>query len=367
MEKLIDQFEFDWREKSDEKNGLPEISADRASLLFILDTLNKHAIETDDQPVRKVREVLDQYAHEILQADGPTLHRVLFRFRQFFASFRMNEVTYVSRTFDDFRAIIWDFVDQLAEDISAEENEDRDLLNNFEILRDAVESNSINELKEKSRQFIDYYMEHNTQRETRRERRMASIKKNLDQVRKKLTEAHSNMRLDHLTKVYNRKSFDEHATQYVRLFRVAQRAITVVTIDIDHFKKINDNHGHPIGDFILQELGKMLKEIFHREQDLVARLGGEEFAVLLPDYTIEHATMKAHQALEKIRAETFVTEDTRIQFTVSMGIAQLDPHEDLADWMKRADQALYASKHSGRNRFTVAEPPVPKKDRARVA
>jgi len=124
--------------------------------------------------------------------------------------------------------------------------------------------------------------------------------------------------------------------------------------DIDHFKRINDTYGHPIGDFVLKELVKSLQGMFTRDVDLVARMGGEEFAILLPDYTAETALKKADEVLERVRHDAFVHESHEIRFTISIGIAQLSPSETVAAWYKRADLALYNSKNTGRNKATVA-------------
>src|SRR5690606_15502202 len=103
----------------------------------------------------------------------------LFRFRQFFASYRIDEYAFVQQTFDDFRGIIWDFVDQLAEELAYQQAEDNEIKSNLEQLKEAVEANSIEALRTKSRHFIDAYMEFQTKRDSRRTKRMESIKKNL--------------------------------------------------------------------------------------------------------------------------------------------------------------------------------------------
>jgi diguanylate cyclase (GGDEF)-like protein len=125
-------------------------------------------------------------------------------------------------------------------------------------------------------------------------------------------------------------------------------------LDIDFFKRVNDTYGHAMGDLVLVECVKMLKELFPRDVDSVSRIGGEEFAVILPDYKIEHAIKKAEATGLKIRSETILEKDVRINFTISMGIAQLSEDETVEQWMKRADLALYDSKKNGRDRYTVA-------------
>jgi diguanylate cyclase len=160
-----------------------------------------------------------------------------------------------------------------------------------------------------------------------------------------------------MTQAYNRKSFDEQMKKHQQMAVISQTPVSIITIDIDFFKKINDAYGHDIGDFVLKECVVLLKEVFHREDDFVARIGGEEFAVILPSFTFEHAIVRAEEALAKIRKEVFVHDKLEIKFTVSMGIAQLIQNETVDQWLKRADTALYQSKQTGRNKYTVAPHP----------
>jgi len=357
VSKLIEQFDFEWSDGAGRASAMVEeggITEERATLLYIIDTFNKHLIDFDGHPVRKTRETLDEFAKELLNPKNQPLERVLFRFRQYFSTYRIDEAAYLQKTFEDFRSIIWDFVDQLAEDISEDQKDDFEVRQSLDQLKEAVESNSIAELKNQSRRFIDSYMEKQFKKDKRRNGRMKSIRKNLNTVKKQLGEANSASRVDHLTNAFNRKTFDEYCDQHWKLFQASKQPVTVMLVDIDHFKKINDNFGHAVGDFVLKELVKNLKQMFPRESDLLARIGGEEFAVILPDFTSDHALKKAEDVLNKVRAETYVHENNQIKFTVSIGIAQLCEGEALTAWVKRADLALYNSKNTGRNRYTVA-------------
>lgn len=359
VEKLIEQFDFDWNDSSKENAAaVPTgISEERATLLYIIDTYNKHLLELDSHPVRKTREMLDEFAKELLKSNEANLERVLFRFRQFFSAYRIDETTYIQKTFEDFRTIIWDFVDQLSDDIGQEQKEDFEIRQSLDELKEAVESNSIEELKNQSRRFIDSYIEKQFKKDKRRTTRMKSIRKNLNLVKKQLTEANTNLRTDHLTQAFNRKTFDEYMSQHFKLYQTSKQPVCLMLVDIDYFKRINDSFGHQVGDFVLTELVKTLKGLFTRESDLLARIGGEEFAIILPDYQAEHAVKKAEDVLNKVRGEAYVHEQREIRFTVSLGIAQLSDAESIEGWMKRADLALYHSKNTGRNRLTVAPTP----------
>ena len=358
MQKLINQFDLDWNpsSKSESAKSL-EMSEEIATLLYVIDTYNKNLLDFDNHPVRKTREILDEFAKELVTSSSTQLERALFRFRQFFSSYRIDEYTYVLKSFDEFRNIIWDFVDQLSEDLNFERTADDDIKGHFELLKEAVEANSIDLLKTQSRVFIDSYVEHQTKKDRFRSERMKNIKRNLDSVKKQLNEANASMRMDHLTQAYNRKSFDEQVRQQKSLHHLSKQPVTLLALDIDHFKKINDTYGHQTGDFILIECVRLLKEIFSRDSDFVARVGGEEFAVLLPECRYDHALKKAEQAMDRVRGEVFVVDDAKIQFTLSMGIAELSEGEEVESWVKRADDALYHSKTTGRNKYTLAEAP----------
>lgn len=142
--------------------------------------------------------------------------------------------------------------------------------------------------------------------------------------------------------------------QQISLSDVAGISVTLCMMDIDFFKKINDTHGHDVGDFVLKECVRILHDCYGKDTDFVARIGGEEFAVILQDHDVEKALERAGAAFDRIRQEVFVHASTEIRFTVSMGIAQYEVGESSDQWIKRADQALYDSKHGGRNRWTIA-------------
>jgi diguanylate cyclase len=341
VEKLVNQFDFEWNEDAPE-NGKPAgLNEDRATLLFLLDAYNKNLIEVDGHSKEK---------------NG--VEGVLFRLRQFFSAYRIDETSYIQKTFEELRAIIWENVHQLSEDLGEEQKDDFEIRQSLDELKEAMESNSIDILKKESKKFIAQYLEKQVKKDKRRSSTMKSIRKNLNKVKKQLGEASTAANTDHLTNAFNRKTFDEYTQQHWSLFQAAPGSCSLLLVDIDHFKKINDTYGHPIGDFVLKELVGTLKQMFTRESDLIARIGGEEFAILMPDYTAAQAMVKAEELMARVRKEAYVHEHHQIRFTVSIGIAQLNSGEDLASWIKRADLALYHSKNTGRNRATLAPAPL---------
>ena len=155
---------------------------------------------------------------------------------------------------------------------------------------------------------------------------------------------------DYLTGLANRRAFFEAAEQELLRSRAAPRPTAVVAFDADHFKAINDRHGHPGGDAVLQHLAAILAETF-REVDVVARIGGEEFAVLLPSTDLARAAVVAERLRAIVASAVVHYDGSRIRYTVSAGVACLPDGEGGIDLLlKRADQALYAAKRAGRNR-----------------
>lgn len=365
MKKLVDQFDMDWGGAhpnsedggTSKKSNGPVLTEDRATLIYILDVYNKHLFEIQNHSVRKVRAKLDTFAKELVQSNPEEAEKALFRIRQFISSYRIDEYSYVQNTFDDFKRIIWDFADHLSEEAHQEDSSQADINQSLEGLREAVESNSIDDLRAKSREFINFYLKHQTTKNDRRSKRMESIKKNLTTVKKQLMEANQTARRDHMTGAHNRRSYDEQVRRYLQLQDIDKEPMTLILLDIDFFKKINDNYGHDFGDFVLKECVRLLQESFSREEDFIARLGGEEFAVILPGCDVEAAVKMAEEAMARIRKEAFVHEDQTIRFTVSMGIAEYSPGENPDNWYKRADEALYESKQTGRNKHSLAAKP----------
>jgi diguanylate cyclase (GGDEF)-like protein len=161
-------------------------------------------------------------------------------------------------------------------------------------------------------------------------------------------------RVDGLTGIYNRRYWEE---QFNREFKRSLRTpgeSSVIMLDIDHFKKINDTYGHPAGDEVIRKLARLIDDA-SRETDICGRFGGEEFTILLPDTASENVMVLAERirtSVEKLKIEY---EQHVISFTVSLGIAQFNTaFEQHIQWLEEADKALYQAKKNGRNQVVIA-------------
>ena len=170
------------------------------------------------------------------------------------------------------------------------------------------------------------------------------------------TEVERLSRLDVLTGLANRREYDSTFRTHWRLAARQQGNLALMVVDLDHFKRINDTYGHLAGDACLQQVARLMGELFKRSSDMVARIGGEEFAVLLPDTSAEEA-MQLAQTLRRTLAETPVQWDEhRIPVTASVGVDCMRWDLDLTPQasFSRIDSACYTAKARGRNRVVQA-------------
>ena len=160
---------------------------------------------------------------------------------------------------------------------------------------------------------------------------------------------------DATTGAYSRGGLDQLGPDAVRKAGTQQSPLSVILLDIDHFKRINDDFGHLSGDTVLQELVRLIQKELLRTGDYLARFGGEEFVVILTETTFTQAIDIAERIRQRIERQRFELEHSRIPVTVSLGVSELrGAAENWEDLLKRADDALYASKRGGRNRVSGA-------------
>jgi two-component system cell cycle response regulator len=163
---------------------------------------------------------------------------------------------------------------------------------------------------------------------------------------------------DPLTGLWNRRYARPHLIRLITEARSRSRPIAVMLLDIDLFKAVNDRHGHAAGDEVLAQVARRLRDGL-RPADLLARIGGEEFLVAMPDTSLEQARIAADRLRRRIRDAPFrVAPEVSCRITVSVGVAmgpgRPDPEQEAEALMRRADEALYAAKETGRNRVTVS-------------
>ncbi|HEY4068475.1 MAG TPA: GGDEF domain-containing protein [Burkholderiaceae bacterium] len=189
------------------------------------------------------------------------------------------------------------------------------------------------------------------------QQQVVSSQGEIAKLRSDLDRARGEALTDPLTGILNRKGFDQQIEALIKQAPDAGRVHCLVMLDIDHFKKVNDSHGHVMGDRVIQGLGEILRLAVSEAGRSAARYGGEEFALMLPHCTVDEAfglaeLVRARAKAMKIRNRT--TQEVMFSITVSGGVAALKADDDAAGFIARADAALYKSKHGGRDRVTRA-------------
>jgi len=158
---------------------------------------------------------------------------------------------------------------------------------------------------------------------------------------------------DDLTGIWNKRYFRRQLPQEIERARVYSLPLSLLMFDVDDFKEINDSLGHTIGDVVLSELCGAVRETL-RPPDLFARFGGDEFAIILPHTDLGGACAVAERILKKVRALTIPTdEEGSVRCSISLGVADYAGGDGATDLIRRADERLYESKRSGKNRYTA--------------
>lgn len=160
---------------------------------------------------------------------------------------------------------------------------------------------------------------------------------------------HLMSRTDGLTGLLNRKTWEEEVGEEFGRFQRYNRTSCMLMFDIDHFKEINDTHGHVAGDEVIRKTAGLLMESI-RSVDIAGRYGGEEFSLMLVDTGIKGAKVVAERIRRQVERCVVESDESKIRFTISLGVAELTRGiETTTQWIERADKGLYQAKHSGRN------------------
>lgn len=175
----------------------------------------------------------------------------------------------------------------------------------------------------------------------------------LQAQQEELERLHSDMGQDFLTKIPNRRAFDERLAEELERARRYGHPLSLVVIDVDHFKRVNDVFGHLAGDRILRALAQILDEN-KRSSDFLARYGGEEFVIILPETPSDRARVLAEKTRLKVQHSVFRYETNAINITISLGVGGLLPDDTTETLFARVDAALYLAKQNGRNRVEAA-------------
>lgn len=274
--------------------------------------------------------------------------------RRFVADHRRKEQSFVQERFRDLREVVWTFIQTLGRSISQDRRTDHRMHEQLGKLRAAVDSDDTAELKREALRSVTMIESVIEARRARLESQVDELGDRLDNMAVELVNVQRELEKDALTQIHNRGALDEQLRCMVHLGTVAGGTGTAVLIDIDDFKWVNDQYGHHAGDEALKQVAQILARECRRKGDFVARFGGDEFVVLVPQPASEAAIELCERILFGIRdLELPSCGHEPLRISVSIGAANLERGDEVRDWLERADRALYQAKQEGRDRYVI--------------
>jgi diguanylate cyclase (GGDEF)-like protein len=335
----------------------------RDTLAAVLRTLGELALPTKAIPKDEFERACDGLARQLLtglgaaddlRGDPRKLHTEV---RSAVRRQRVAEAREYATYRDSSAILLSDLVAGLRRSLEAQEAGDTEIAEKLAALERAVTSGDLSEIQRVAASTATRIRDVLTAQRSSQRNQIDGLSEQLTSMRRELVEAQAQMRKDPLTDLLNRGAFDAGLAEAIASCRSGRAELTVFLLDLDHFKAVNDTHGHPAGDEVLRAVSRQLVRSFPRKEDLVARYGGEEFVALCRSVGAEHAGMLAERARKGIEKLVVECEDAEVRPTASIGYAVLRPSDDPASFVKRADEALYRAKAEGRNRAVAEEEP----------
>lgn len=274
--------------------------------------------------------------------------------QRFFRSHRRDEQTAVQGTTEGMRSLVSDFTDGLRAAISDDSAKDEMVTLEMAALGNAVESDSLDEIRAQLATAVDTVSRVIRERQLRYEAQLQSMGERVRSLHADLVAVREKANLDALTHLHNRGAFDRVITRQLDYSFLSSQPMALLMLDLDHFKQINDSYGHQAGDLVLQHVANALVRVFPRRTDFVARYGGEEFAIILVDVQPADLEQLGERVLDAIRELEIDYQDHCIRITGSEGIATGTAQDTAGTLLSRADQALYQAKQTGRDRVVLA-------------
>ncbi|WP_411278551.1 GGDEF domain-containing protein [Gemmatimonas sp.] len=268
---------------------------------------------------------------------------------------RRDEHKYVESSITELREALWACVETVHNAVKIDRTADSSTDAQTERAKDALKRMQTGSIKQ---EVLGAVLAIEGALQTRRDQQQeqyVSLATKLDRMGKQLEDAQKDSTTDPLTGIGNRKLFDMMAPRAVQMFALGRQPVVLLMIDLDKLKLVNDMYGHQAGDQAIANLGGALAKVFLRQSDVLCRYGGDEFAVILHNTDWKMAQTLARRLQEQVA--TMPAPHPAMEFSIgaSVGVAQLEAHEEVAEWIARSDKALYRAKQNGRDRVCVAD------------
>jgi len=268
---------------------------------------------------------------------------------------RRDEHQYVESSISELRGALWACVETVHNAVKIDHTTDSSTESEMDRAKNALKRMQTGSIKQ---EVLGAVLAIEGALQTRRDQQQAhyvSLAMRLDRMGKQLEDARKESTTDPLTGIGNRKLFDMMGPRAVQMFALGRQPVVLLMIDLDKLKLVNDMYGHQAGDAAIANLGAALSKVFLRQSDVLCRYGGDEFAAILHNTDWKMAQTLARRLQEQIAAMPAPHPAMEFSIGASVGVAQLEAHEEVDEWIARADKALYQAKQNGRDRVCVAE------------
>ncbi|MBC8133353.1 MAG: GGDEF domain-containing protein [Deltaproteobacteria bacterium] len=340
--------------------GAHEMALD--TLAAMLRILGEFALDQEEVEAALFTQLSEQWAQHVLVAapvpgtDGPPAdaRRDWAGVREFTREYCRNSSVHTRTVIGDLRQVVWVFIQNLNQTLAQSSETDGRILEQMGRLETLAQSSSTSDLKREVLATVVTVARVMEERKKNDHDRVEDLGARVRLLGEELESARKESEVDPLTRLFNRKAFDAFLSRTVELSHAFEQPACLMLVDLDRFKPINDTFGHQTGDSVLSKLADVLSRIFLRKNDLVARYGGDELAVVLRETSVRDAQTLADRLLRAVRAVRIEREGTSFGLTVSIGIAELLPADNGTTWLARTDRALYQAKNAGRDRVVTA-------------
>lgn len=341
----------------------PDDAADNPALDVlgqVLHTLGRFAFDVEDEDSDAVRQVFERWAQHVLvgapvnpEGERPeeSGKRDWGGVRHFVQGHRRREVAYVVKSLDDLRRAVCVFTAAFTRVVGEDGKADAVVRAQLTRLEGATKDSDTAAITREALATVQVVGETIDRRAARLKAQLGELAAHVRQLSEQLQQAKLAGATDGLTRIPNRTCFDEFLARTVDLAAFSAGDVYLMMIDVDRFKQTNDSFGHGAGDAALKAVADRLSRSFPRRGDLVARYGGDEFAVVLRDVRPDEAKMLAERLVVAMRATAVEHLGKPLKLSVSVGLAPRKDGDTCETWIARADTALYRAKEAGRDRW----------------
>jgi diguanylate cyclase len=288
-------------------------------------------------------------------ADGD---RQWARMRRFYVDRRRDEKTFVTERLQGYRGVVGDLVNGLRQIGQRDRETETSVKQSLDAIETALATGVLPEIRAALTETISAIGETFALQKKIYEEKINELNERMSGLRQDLVAVREEMKRDPLTDVYNRRGFDTAIAQSLNMRFILSQAFTLVMIDLDGFKTINDRYGHAAGDVVLRAVGDALARSFSRKNDLIARYGGDEFAVILSDTSLENSKQLIGRLIQYVTAIAVPNAPHDVHPGCSVGFTDIAVDDTVETLVNRADRVLYEAKAEGGNLFRYAPPPV---------